>query len=91
MSQPPPENFEPQQPSTQGADDSMPQNVIEGDRNRAVQGNDNKAVLGDGNTAIQGNNNLMLIIKELILGQQTAPVGNPARHHLQYLLLLANN
>jgi energy-coupling factor transporter ATP-binding protein EcfA2 len=57
MSQPPPENSEPQQPSTQEADDSMPQNVIEGDRNRAVQGNYNKVVLGDTNIVIQGDNN----------------------------------
>jgi formylglycine-generating enzyme required for sulfatase activity len=64
MSQPPPENSDSQQPNvnpTQRADGSMPQNVIEGDRNRAVQGNDNKAVIGDGNAVIQGDGNTLTI------------------------------
>ncbi len=89
MSQPP-ENLEPQQPdanSTQQADSSAPQNVVQGNQNRVVQGNENQSVLGDNNTVVQGNNNLMLVIKELILGQQLAPVGNPAREHNQRLLL----
>ncbi|MBC1296907.1 NACHT domain-containing protein, partial [Nostoc sp. UCD122] len=54
-----------------------------------VQGNENQSVLGDSNTVIQGNNNLMLTIKELILGQQTPPVGNPARPKNERLLLAA--
>ncbi|MGF2040069.1 MAG: NACHT domain-containing protein [Nostoc sp. CmiVER01] len=90
MSHQPPDNSEPQQPdasSRQQADSSIPQNVVQGNQNRAVQGNDNQSVLGDGNTVVQGNNNLMLVVKELIFGQQLAPVGNPAREHNQRLLL----
>ncbi|MBC1280789.1 NACHT domain-containing protein [Nostoc sp. UCD121] len=84
MSQPPPENSDSQQPdanSTQQADGFTPQNV--------VQGNQNRAVLGDNNTVVQGNNNLMLTIKELILGQQTTPVGNPTRPKNERILLAA--
>ena len=90
MSQQPPDNSDPQQPdasSRQQADGSTPQNVVQGNQNRVVQGNDNQAVLGDGNTVVQGNNNLMFVVKELIFGQQLAPVGNPAREHNQRLLL----
>ncbi|MCW5318379.1 hypothetical protein GTQ43_33780 [Nostoc sp. KVJ3] len=90
MSQPP-DNFE-QQPdvnSTQQADSSISQNVVQGNQNRAVQGNDNQAVLGDGNTVVQGNNNLMFVIKELIFGQQTTPVGNPERPKNERILLAA--
>jgi hypothetical protein len=90
MSQQPPDNSEPEQPdvdSKRQADSSTHQNSVEGNQNRVVQGEDNKAVLGDGNTVVQGNNNLLVTIKELILGQQLAPVGNPAREHNQRLLL----
>ncbi|MBG1268089.1 hypothetical protein [Nostoc sp. WHI] len=90
MSQQLPENSDSQQPdanSTQQADSFTSQNEVQGNQNRAVQGNDNQVVLGDSNTVIQGNNNLMLTIKELILGQQTTPVGDPARPKNQRLLL----
>jgi NACHT domain len=90
MSQQPPDNSDSQQPdanSTQQAVASAPQNQVQGNQNRVVQGNENQSVLGDNNTVIQGNNNLMLVIKELILGQQLAPAGNPAREHNQRLLL----
>ncbi|WP_256874683.1 NACHT domain-containing NTPase [Nostoc sp. C057] len=92
MSQQLPENSDSQQPdanSTQQADSSTPQNVVQGNQNRVVQGNENQSVLGDSNTVIQGNNNLMLTIKELILGQQTTPVGNPARPKNERILLAA--
>lgn len=91
MSQPP-DNLEPQQPdvnSIQQADSFTSQNVVQGNQNRAVQGNDNQAVLGDNNTVVQGSNNLMLTIKELILGQQTTPVGDPARPKNERILLAA--
>jgi predicted NACHT family NTPase len=90
MSQPP-ENLEPQQldANLKQADSPTSQNVVQGNQNRVVQGNENQSVLGDSNTVIQGNNNLMLTIKELILGQQTPPVGNPARPKNERLLLAA--
>ncbi|OUL23971.1 hypothetical protein BV378_20275 [Nostoc sp. RF31YmG] len=90
MSQQLPENSDSQQPdanSTQQADNSTRQNVVQGNQNRVVQGNDNQSVLGDNNTVVQGSNNLMFVIKELILGQQLAPIGNPDREHNQRLLL----
>ncbi len=78
-----PDNLESQQP-----DSPASQNVVQGNQNRVVQGNENQSVLGDNNTVVQGNNNLMLIIKELILGQQTAaPVGTPARPKNERMLL----
>ncbi|WP_277926212.1 MULTISPECIES: NACHT domain-containing protein [Nostoc] len=92
MSQQSPDNSDSQQPdanSTQQADGFTPQNVVQGNQNRVVQGDNNKSVFGESNTVIQGNNNLMLTIKELILGQQTTPVGNPARPKNQRILLAA--
>lgn len=86
-----PESLEPQQPdanSTQQADTTS-QNVVQGTQNRVVQGDENKSVLGDSNTVIHGNNNLLLTIKELILGQQTTPIGNPARPKNERILLAA--
>ena len=52
MSQQLPENSDSQQ-----ADISTPQNVVQGNQNRAVQGNENQGVLGKNNTVVQGNNN----------------------------------
>ncbi|MEO1561062.1 MAG: NACHT domain-containing protein, partial [Cyanobacteria bacterium J06632_19] len=82
MSQLPRENFDSQQLNA-----SIPQNTMEGDRNRAVQGNDNKAVIGDENTVIEGNNNSILNIKELILGQPATAIDNSTRPRNQRILL----
>lgn len=79
-----PDNSDSQQPAddlsqNRQADSYLRSNRVEGNQNRVIQGNENQSVLGDHNIVVQ--------IKELILGQQLVPVGNPARPKYQRLLL----
>lgn len=72
MSQPP-HNFDPQQLDVnqqQQADNSLNENVVQGNENSAVQGNDNKAVLGNSNTVFYGNNNQIQFVIPITKKQQ---------------------
>ncbi|MBD2458481.1 NACHT domain-containing protein [Nostoc sp. FACHB-87] len=66
---------------------SLPETGIRQEADNSTFGNGQQAAIGNDNIQNQGNNNLMLTIKELILGQQTPPVGNPARPKNERILL----
>lgn len=90
MSQLPPENSNSQQldvNSEAQADNSAPQNTIQGNQNRAVQGNNNNTVLGDGNTVIQGHFNWLGNTLNIIFGQKNSNQSLNSRTRTQQELL----